>query len=290
MATKKQACQPIPKKLAVATWSAMSVMAMLGAPQQSAWAQSETDSIKPQRVEITGSSIKRIDAETALPVQIISRESIDKSGVTTAAELLSKVSASTAGLTDGASFSDNGGTQRGFNGANLRGIGVSSTLILLNGRRLANFASPGTSSGVDLNSIPSAAIQRVEVLKDGASAIYGADAIGGVINFITRPDYQGAEISAYVGNTQHGGADKKIISLSGGVGSLNQDRYNLMGVVNFQNTGGLRSTQRSWIGSAYQPDINLDVGSSNTFPANVRRTTASGGATGSRLNPSAPPS
>ena len=149
-------------------------------------------------------------------------------------------SASTAGLTDGASFSDNGGTQRGFNGANLRGIGVSSTLILLNGRRLANFASPGTSSGVDLNSIPSAAIQRVEVLKDGASAIYGADAIGGVINFITRPDYQGAEISAYVGNTQHGGADKKIISLSGGIGNLIQDRYNLMGVANFQNTGSLR--------------------------------------------------
>jgi len=288
MATKKQACQPIPKKLAVATWSALSVMAMLGMNTQSAWAQAENDPNKPQRVEITGSSIKRIDAETALPVQIINRESIEKSGVTTAAELLSKVSASTAGLTDGASFSDNGGTQRGFNGANLRGVGVSSTLILLNGRRLANFASPGTSSGVDLNSIPSAAIQRVEVLKDGASAIYGADAIGGVINFITRPDYQGAEISAYVGNTQHGGADKKIVSLSGGIGSLSQDRYNLMGVVNFQNTGGLRSTQRSWIGSAYQPDINLDVGSSNTFPANVRRTTASGGATGSRLNPSAP--
>ena len=81
--------------------------------------------------------------------------------------------------------------QMGFNSANLRGLGTSSTLVLLNGRRMANFASPGDDSGVDLNTIPMAAIQRVEVLLDGASAIYGTDAIGGVVNFITRKDYQG---------------------------------------------------------------------------------------------------
>ena len=122
---------------------------------QSAFAQTEPS--KLDRVEITGSSIKRVDAETALPVQIIKREDIERSGVTTAAELLSKVSASAAGLTDGASFSDISG-QRGFSGANLRGVGVSSTLVLLNGRRLANFASPGGNAGVDLNAIPSSAI------------------------------------------------------------------------------------------------------------------------------------
>jgi iron complex outermembrane receptor protein len=280
--------KPVPKKITAATWSALSVMAMLSLPVQNALAQSDIAATAIQKVEITGSSIKRIDAETALPVQILTRDSIEKSGVTTASELLGKISASTAALTDGASFSDNGGTQRGFNGANLRGIGVSSTLILLNGRRLANFASPGAASGVDLNSIPAAAIQRVEVLKDGASAIYGADAIGGVINFITRADYQGAEVAAYYGDTQHGGAGKKIVSVSGGIGNLTTDRYNLMGVASFQNSDSLRATQRDWIGSAYQPDINLDVGSSNTFPANVRRTKASGSATGPRLNPSAP--
>lgn len=241
-----------------------------------------------QKVEVTGSSIKRLSAETALPLQTIRREEIEKAGVTTAAELLAKISASAAALTDGASFSDNGGTQRGFNGANLRGIGVSSTLVLLNGRRLANFASPGSASGVDLNSIPAAAIARVEVLKDGASAIYGADAIGGVINFITRPDYRGGEISAYYGDTEHGGADKKIITLALGSGNLAKDRYNLMAVANWQDTGSLRSNQRDWIGSALQPDINLDVGSSNTFPANVRATRANGNPTGPRFNPSAP--
>jgi len=250
-------------------------------------ALAQADDGKLQRVEITGSSIKRLDAETALPVQVIRREDIDKAGVTTAAELLGKVSASAAGLTDGASFSDISG-QRGFNGANLRGIGVSSTLVLLNGRRLANFASPGANAGVDLNAIPAAAIARVEVLKDGASAIYGTDAIGGVINFITRADYTGADVSVYGSATQHGGAGKTMATLSGGTGKLTEQGYNVFAVLDYQDNRPLRSSQRDWIGSAYQPDINLDVGSSNTYPANVRRVKANGSPTGPRLNPSAP--
>ncbi|MES2148773.1 MAG: TonB-dependent receptor [Pseudomonadota bacterium] len=264
----------------------LSIAAAFSGVSAPAWAQSDAPQAM-ERVEITGSSIKRIDAETALPLQIVRREEIERAGVTTAAELLAKISSSAAGLTDGASFTDLPG-QRGFNGANLRGVGVSSTLILLNGRRLANFASPGSASGVDLNSIPAAAIARVEVLKDGASAIYGADAIGGVINFIVRNDYTGADVSAYHSGTQHGGAGKSMATLSGGVGKLATDRFNLMAVLDYQKTDALSATQRSWIGSAYEPDINLDVGSSNTFPANVRRTTASGGATGPRLNPSVP--
>ncbi|MFY8116316.1 MAG: TonB-dependent receptor plug domain-containing protein, partial [Roseateles sp.] len=109
---------------------------------------------KLERIEVTGSSIKRIEGETALPVQTLKREDIDKSGVTTAAEILKNISANTAPLSDGMSISDGTSGQRGFNGANLRGIGVSSTLVLLNGRRLANFASPGDNAGVDLNNIP----------------------------------------------------------------------------------------------------------------------------------------
>jgi iron complex outermembrane receptor protein len=97
----------------------------------------------------------------------------------------------------------------GFNAANLRGLGVSSTLVLLNGRRMANFASPGDAAGVDLNSIPAAAIQRVEVLLDGASSLYGSDAIGGVINFITRKDFRGVDLNVLAGNTSEGGANKR---------------------------------------------------------------------------------
>jgi iron complex outermembrane recepter protein len=196
-----------------------------------------------ERVEITGSSIKRLADEAALPVQTLRREDIDKSGVTTAAELLKNISAATANIADGASITDNQGGQRGLNGANLRGLGVSSTLILLNGRRMANYASPGDAAGVDLNSIPAGAIQRVEVLKDGASAIYGTDAIGGVINFITRNDFQGAEVGVYAAATQQGGAGKRTGTVAAGYGDVNRDRFNIFGVLDVQQLDALRSTE-----------------------------------------------
>ncbi|MDN3920101.1 TonB-dependent receptor [Roseateles violae] len=271
-------------KLKTLACAAMLLSATLA---QQAQAQDAAQDNKLQRVEVTGTSIKRLEGETALPVQVMTREDIAKAAVTNAAELLSKISASAANVSDAASLSDIPG-QRGFAGANLRGVGVSSTLVLLNGRRVANFASPGSSAGVDLNSIPTTALQRVEVLKDGASAIYGTDAIAGVINFITRQDYRGVDLYAYYSDTQDGGGGKTTLTAAGGVGDLASDGYNLMAVLDVSKTDALRSSQRDWIGSVYQPDINLDVGSSNTFPANARKTTPSGGATGSRANPSAP--
>jgi len=239
-------------------------------------ASAQADSTKLERVEITGSSIKRIDGETALPVQVIKREDIDKSGVTTAAELLKNISASAANLGDGASITDNTGGQRGFNGANLRGIGVSSTLVLLNGRRLANFASPGDSTGVDLNSIPAGAIQRVEVLKDGASAIYGTDAIGGVINFITRQDYRGFDLSAYVAGTQDGGAGKKTFTASGGLGELGRDGYNIFATLDVQKLDALRSTQRDFIQQRPLAETVPYYLSSRPYPGNIRLSGSSG--------------
>ncbi|MDO9194210.1 MAG: TonB-dependent receptor plug domain-containing protein, partial [Undibacterium sp.] len=227
-----------------------------------------------QRVEITGSSIKRIEGETALAVEIIKRDDIDKAGVTTAAELLQKISSNVGGLTDGASVSDVMGGQRGFNGANLRGLGVSSTLVLLNGRRLANFASPGDNSGVDLNSIPAGAIQRVEVLKDGASAIYGTDAMGGVINFITRKDYQGADINVYALKTGEGGGGKKTASISGGFGDLGKDRFNVFGALDIQRMERLSSSERKFMQEYSLPDRLSPQLSSTSFPANVDLTSA----------------
>ncbi len=247
---------------------------------QAAQAQQSAEPARLERVEITGSSIKRIDAETALPVQILKREDIIKSGATTATELLTKISANTAAVTDGVSFTDVG-AQRGFNGANLRGIGTSSTLVLLNGRRIANYALPGSNSGVDLNAIPVSALDRVEVLKDGASAIYGADAIGGVINFITRRDYTGLDFAASTYITQHGGAGKSTATLSGGIGNITTDRYNLMATLDIQDLKPLRSKQREFARTAFRPDEGVDFTSSNTFPANID------GPNG-RVNPTAP--
>ncbi|MBD8542106.1 TonB-dependent receptor [Oxalobacteraceae sp. CFBP 8761] len=225
------------------------------------------------RVEVTGSAIRRVQSETALPVQTISRAEIEKTGVTTAAELMGRVSANSNGLTDGASINV-GGDQRGFNSANLRGIGTSSTLVLLNGRRMANFASPGDDSGVDLNNIPAAALERVEVLLDGASALYGTDAIGGVINFITRKDFQGLEANVYVGTTDEGGAGKRTASLSAGKGVLERDGYNVFAVADFQRTNPLSTSQRSFIPGLQVEQRLGHLLSSYTSPANIRLTSA----------------
>ncbi|WP_312515262.1 TonB-dependent receptor [Massilia sp.] len=223
------------------------------------------------RVEVTGSAIRRVQSETALPVEIISRAEIEKTGVTTAAEILGRVSANVNGLTDGASINV-GGDQRGFNSANLRGIGTSSTLVLLNGRRMANFASPGDDSGVDLNNIPAAALERVEVLLDGASALYGTDAIGGVINFITRKDYQGLELNVYGGKTDEGGAGKRTASISAGKGELERDGYNIFAVADFQRTNALNTSQRSFIPALEVEQRLGHLLSGYTGPANIRLT------------------
>jgi iron complex outermembrane receptor protein len=286
------------KKQPARTALAAALAAAFGLLSNDVLAQ-ETGAVKVQRVEITGSSIKRLADETALPVQTIRREDIEKSGVTTAAELLKNISANTAPLSDGASITDGTSGQRGFNGANLRGLGVSSTLVLLNGRRLANFASPGDNAGVDLNNIPAGAIARVEILKDGASAIYGTDAIGGVINFITRKDYEGVDLNASVAATQHGGAGKRTASISAGKGKLSQDRFNVFGVLDVQQLDPLRSSQRSFIAERPLASTLPALMSSNTYPANIDISSAQrnaliaagalpAGSTRNRVNPAAP--
>jgi len=247
------------------------VMAVAGATAATAMAQ-ETTATMPT-VEVTGSAIRRVQAETALPVQTISRAEIEKAGVTTAAELMTRVSANVNGLTDGASINV-GGDQRGFNSANLRGIGTSSTLVLLNGRRMANFASPGDDSGVDLNNIPAAALERVEVLLDGASALYGTDAIGGVINFITRKDFQGLELNTHLGKTREGGAGKRTASIAAGKGDLERDGFNVFAVADFQRTDALSTSQRSFIPGLQVEQRLGHLLSGYTSPGNIRLTSA----------------
>jgi iron complex outermembrane receptor protein len=226
---------------------------------------------KLERVEVTGSAIKRIEGETALPVQVITRAEIDKAGITTAAELLARLSASASNLTDGGSVGYGGfRDQMGFNAANLRGLGVSSTLVLLNGRRMANFASPGDAAGVDLNSIPAAAIQRVEVLLDGASSLYGSDAIGGVINFITRKDFSGVDLSVLAGNTREGGGAKRTATVAGGLGDYGRDGFNVFGVLDIQKASSLNASHRQFIKDLDIPGRLPDLLSSATFPGNIR--------------------
>jgi iron complex outermembrane receptor protein len=217
------------------------------------------------KVVVTGSHIPRLDGETALPVQTITREEIERLGVTTAAQLLERVPANVNGLNDALSIG-NGGNP-GLASANLRGLGSGSTLVLLNGRRLANYAFDGST--VDLNSIPLAAINRVEILKDGASAIYGSDALAGVINFILRKDYVGAEITGYGALTQDGGGNSGQLIASFGVGDLQRDRYNVFVSASYQKDEALKAIDRDFARTAYRPDLGIDVLNPITFPANI---------------------
>jgi iron complex outermembrane receptor protein len=156
---------------------------------------------------VTGTGIPRASAEGALPVQTITREEIAVLGVQSVEELIQTVSAiSSQNATQLATGA--GQSTYGFSGASLRGLGSSRTLVLINGRRVVPFSSGLGTGGVNINNIPLSGIERVEVLKDGASAIYGADAIAGVINFIMVNNYQGAEVNGYVAvPTRSGGGE-----------------------------------------------------------------------------------
>jgi iron complex outermembrane receptor protein len=245
--------------------------------------------VRLEKIEVTGSSIKRtIEDETALPVQIITRQEISRSGVQNTEDLLRTISATSAA--QGTQMSNgSGATTSGASTVSLRGLGAQRTLVLINGRRSSVFGGvPGSSAGddaVDINSIPIAAIERIEVLKDGASAIYGSDAVAGVINFILRDNLQGGEVSATFGATRDGGGRQSKFNGIIGIGDVNKDRYNVVLGVNAQKETAIYGSQRPFASTAILTDslggVN-DTASSNTFPGNVVN---SGG---SSRNPLAP--
>ncbi|RQP22455.1 TonB-dependent receptor plug domain-containing protein [Piscinibacter terrae] len=220
------------------------------------------------RVEVTGSSIKRVESETALPVTVITREQIERSGATNVEALLQRVTASAAmqsDTTQGAGYATSN--------ANMRGLGANSTLVLLNGRRLANhpFGSIGGTVAVDLNSIPFAAIERIEVLRDGASAVYGTDAVGGVINFITRRDYTKGELSVRYGAPQQNiGGKESGVTLSYGMGDIASDGYNLLLTGNYQKNTRIRAVDQGYYNRGIQEIPGSDPPTSGrAFPGRL---------------------
>jgi iron complex outermembrane recepter protein len=223
-----------------------------------------------QRIEITGSSIRRVDAETALPVQIINREDIQRSGVTNVEQLIKTISATTSSQAY-VSATASGATTLGLSGVSLRGLSSQRTLILINGKRVAPYGYGATndSVSVDVNAIPISAIERVEVLKDGASAVYGSDAIAGVVNFILRQDYRGAELAVEYGQPKTRAGSTQRLSGVFGTGDLDRDRYNLMVTVNLQREKALFGRDRGFASSGINLENLNDTTSGNTFPANI---------------------
>jgi iron complex outermembrane recepter protein len=230
---------------------------------------------EPQRIEITGSAIKRVDAEGSLPVQIIRREDIERSGVTSVTDLIQRLPTMQGATGESSSVGGGGG---GFSGASVHNIGETRTLVLLNGRRLAQFGGQtltGFGSAIDLNTLPLSAIERVEVLTDGASALYGSDAVAGVVNFITRRDTTTGDITIGASKPKGNGAEETRFSISKGFGSLDTDGFNVYMTLSADKRDPLNAADR---GKAKTGVIQFNhngqryqafLGSPSAIPANV---------------------
>ena len=214
-----------------------------------------------ERVEITGSNIRRINSETASPVLALTREDIAKSGRSSVAELLQTLSVDNQGSVPknfGAGFAS------GASGISLRGLGAASTLVLLNGRRIAPFglADDGQKVFSDLNLIPLEAVERIEILKDGGSAIYGSDAIAGVVNVILRKDYKGLAVNASYGTTQYGNGQERRASITGGFGDLQTQGFNVLANLEVGRQGAIYNrdiTDRDYIGRQDLRDLGFSA-------------------------------
>ena len=224
-----------------------------------------------QRVEITGSAIKRVDMETSLPITVIRVEELTKQGVTTTEQAIARIAANQSNFGSSASI---GGTTGGKSEADIRGLSgptnsnANKTLVLLNGRRLASHAFDAAAA--DLNAIPLAAVDRIEVLRDGASSVYGSDAIGGVINFITKRELVGLEVSAQVLRPEKsGGGETQRVNLAGGFGSLATNRFNVQASIDWRRQTVITALERAFSKTGVVNGA-ISAGTSGTsFPGDV---------------------
>jgi iron complex outermembrane receptor protein len=221
-------------------------------------APAATGADEGQPIIVTGSRIKRQVQDSPLPLQIFSVQDLRRDSVNSPEQFIALLTSNGNGLDNLASNADVvAGAARGNNGAssaNLRNQGAAATLILLNGRRVP---AHGLNGGVvDVNQIPLFAMERVEVLKDGASALYGSDAVGGVINFITRDSFEGINAQGFLDATEAGGGNVYRGSVYAGIGKLDEDGFNLMGGISVSDHRGLRGDQRSFV-NTFQPERGL---------------------------------
>jgi iron complex outermembrane recepter protein len=231
------------------------------AQEQTATAAGEAEA-PTQTVTVTGSRIRRVDTETASPVYTIDQSAIQQSGVSTIGELVMQLP-SVAGAATNPAVNNGGGFGESY--IELRGLDAKRTVVLVDGRRLGLVGDPGSlTSAVDVNQIPLAIIDHVEVLKEGAGAIYGSDAIAGVVNFITRKDLTGVEINADYGRTTHGDAAHHQVNVSIGEQS---DKFSFMLSGRYQKQDALLEGRRSFSKYAlYYSSGSIFAGGSSRTP------------------------
>lgn len=224
-----------------------------------AWAQqvatppaTSPDAAVLQEVVITGSLIKRPNSETAEAITILKADALKNQGIENVEQVLDTLTAATPSVNIASSV---GSFSGGGTYANLRHLGNGSTLVLLDGQRLANNAFNGLA--VDLSGIPFSAISSVQVLREGASALYGSDAIAGVINFITKKNYQGGEIQVNFDRPQRAGGGSGEADFTVGHGDLASDGYNIMVTGSYSKQQELRATQRAFSAAGFDPAENI---------------------------------
>jgi iron complex outermembrane receptor protein len=231
----------------------------LTAMGQQAPASANAATPEMQEVVVTGTMIKRVDAETAEAVTILKADALKDQGITNVEQVMNTLTSANPSVNIAQSVGtfSGGGTY-----ADLRGLGRSRTLILLDGQRVAVNAFDG--QGVDLSGIPFSAIDSVEVLREGASALYGSDAIAGVINFKTKKNYQGGEVNVNFDHPQEAGGGSGQADFSFGHGDLVSDGYNFMVTASYAKQQELKATQRGF--SAYGFDPARNAFAATNFP------------------------
>lgn len=198
-------------------------------------------------IVVTGSIIRRTDAETPSPVTTVSVESLDRRGISTVQEGLQRIAANNGpALTN--SFSANGAFAAGASAVSLRGLSTNSTLVLFDGMRAAYYplSDDGTRNFVDLNTIPDDIVDHIEVLRDGASSSYGADAIAGVVNVITKKNFKGISGRVESGISSRGDGQQYRLSMTAGTGDLDDNGYNAYISGFYYNSKQLKNNQRRY--------------------------------------------
>ena len=220
--------------------------------QQQAPAASSSDAPELQEIVVTGSMIKRVNAETAEAITILKSDDLKAQGIENVEQALGTLTSATPSINIASAVGtfSGGGTY-----ANLRGIGNGRTLVLLDGDRLAPNAFNGL--GVDLSGIPFSAIDSVEVLREGASALYGSDAIAGVINFKTKKNFQGAEFQVNLDHPQEAGGGSGQGDFTFGHGDLASDGYNFMITASYTKQEELQATQRGFSAQGFDPALGV---------------------------------
>ena len=206
-----------------------------------------------EKMEVTGSHIKQIDIEGAMPVQVLDRKYLEQTGYNSVGDVLRDLSANTFG----SQREHSGSSLAGVAHVSLRGLGANRTLVLLNGKRLAR---DGISNSPDLNLIAMQAVERIDVLKDSSSATYGSDALGGVVNIITRKNFSGAELNIRQEVSEFNGGNKQTV---GGTVGWSDSRTNIITSLQYRNNEEVFSRDRMWSKdgeSSRTPTPNVDVG------------------------------